>query len=422
MIKGKTIFSIILMCFFSLKMLADDFVVDTLFVVPDTLIERNEQKEEKWIEKFSKTHFFQATYLGTPLIAAGLLEQHYDQKFRRLRTSFLPTFKDNTDDYLQYLPAAVMLGMKAAGVKGRSSWGRMLLSDAISAAIMSSAVNTLKYTVKMPRPDGSANNSFPSGHTATAFMTATMLNKEYGHLAPWVGVGAYSVATATGLMRMANNKHWLSDVMVGAGIGILSAELGYWLADIICKEKCRFYSATDYDFEPSRHPSFLGLYMGFNIPLSRYDLLGHKMLETAVGTTAGVEGAYFFNRYVGIGGRWTMSNVMLIVDDNEAYNDALDFCTLMGGAYFNLPLSRRWAIGSKLLVGAVNYSKLETSDFKIGANRGFGAGTGMNIGYHVKKHLSMKIFLDYNILPPHSKTEREYMHTMTLGSAVSMRF
>ena len=66
-------------------------------------------------------------------------------------------------------------------------------------------------------------------------MTATMLSKEYGHLSPWVGIGGYGVATMTGLMRIANNKHWLSDVIVGAGIGILATELGYWLTDVLFK-------------------------------------------------------------------------------------------------------------------------------------------------------------------------------------------
>ena len=119
---------------------------------------------------------------------------------------------------MQYAPAAVMLGMKVAGVQSRSSWGRMLVSDAFSALLMGGVVNTLKQTTNVERPDGSNKHSFPSGHTATAFMTATMFTKEYGHKSPWVGVGAYSVATATGLMRMANNKHWLSDVLTGAGI------------------------------------------------------------------------------------------------------------------------------------------------------------------------------------------------------------
>lgn len=78
-----------------------------------------------------------------------------------------------------------MLGLKIGGVRGRSSWGRMLVSDAFSVALMAGAVNSLKYTCRMPRPDGSNNKSFPSGHTATAFMAATMLHKEYGPRSPW---------------------------------------------------------------------------------------------------------------------------------------------------------------------------------------------------------------------------------------------
>ena len=73
-----------------------------------------------------------------------------------------------------------MLGLKACGVESRSSWGRMLTSDAFSAALMAIAVNSLKFSCNVMRPDGSTRNSFPSGHTATAFMTATMLHKEYG--------------------------------------------------------------------------------------------------------------------------------------------------------------------------------------------------------------------------------------------------
>lgn len=121
--------------------------------------------------------------------------------------------------------------------EARKRWGRMLASDAFSALLMGSVACSLKQTTHVMRPDGSNNKSFPSGHTATAFMTATMLTKEYGHKSPWIGIGAYSAATVTGLMRMANNKHWLSDVLTGAGIGILSTELGYYLADLIFKEK-----------------------------------------------------------------------------------------------------------------------------------------------------------------------------------------
>ena len=74
-----------------------------------------------------------------------------------------------------------MLGLKVSGVKGRSSWGRMLASNAMSVALMAGIVNSLKYSAQVERPDGTDLRSFPSGHTATAFMTATMLNKEYGY-------------------------------------------------------------------------------------------------------------------------------------------------------------------------------------------------------------------------------------------------
>lgn len=157
-------------------------------------------------------------------------------------------------------------------------------------------VNTLKQTTNVERPDGSNKHSFPSGHTATAFMTATMFTKEYGHKSPWVGVGAYSVATATGLMRMANNKHWLSDVLTGAGIGILSTEVGYYFADLIFREKGINRFANENMFDRMDKPSFVSLYLGLNIPLSGYDIDEEMEFRTSSGSSAGVEGAIFLIR------------------------------------------------------------------------------------------------------------------------------
>ena len=86
--------------------------------------------------------------------------------------------------------------------------------------------NALKYTVCEMRPDGSARNSFPSGHSATAFMGAELVRLEYGG---WAGAGSYSVASATAALRVYNNRHWFNDLLGGAAIGILSANVGYWL-------------------------------------------------------------------------------------------------------------------------------------------------------------------------------------------------
>lgn len=73
---------------------------------------------------------------------------------------------------------------------------------------MATLVETMKYSVRELRPDGSTNNSFPSGHTATAFSAATILHKEYGMTrSPWYSIAGYMLTTATGCMRVFNNRH-----------------------------------------------------------------------------------------------------------------------------------------------------------------------------------------------------------------------
>lgn len=119
--------------------------------------------------------------------------------------------------FLQYAPLAAVIGLKLGGVESRSSWPRLLVSDILAAGIMATAVNSMKYTIKRERPDGSKNNSFPSGHTATAFMAATIMHREYGLTrSPLYSIGGYTVATATAFSRQLNNRHWLSDVLAGA--------------------------------------------------------------------------------------------------------------------------------------------------------------------------------------------------------------
>lgn len=369
------------------------------------------------LDRFSSSHFYQMTYIGVPLVVGGLIVKSEDDHFRSLRNDYMPRFDRHADDYMQYAPAAIMLGMKVAGVQSRSSWGRMIVSDAFSAILMGSVVNTLKRTTNVERPDGSNRHSFPSGHTATAFMTATMFYKEYGHKSPWIGVGAYSMATVTGLMRMANNKHWLSDVLTGAGIGILSTEIGYYLADLIFKEKGITRFANENVFERLDKPSFVSLYFGLNIPLSGYDIDEQTEFSTSSGSTAGVEGAYFFNPYIGAGGRFAVSNTSIIVNKDRAENNTFDAVSVSGGSYFSYPLSSRWLLGSKLLGGYVHYPQLKLADRMISARGGFSLGSGVSLTFKAKEHYGIRFFLDYNLLPSHSRNSGEYMNMLTLGSS-----
>lgn len=191
---------------------------------------------------------------GRPVSAqSDIPRPSIDTDLWQLRNTAIPDFRCHFDDYLQYAPAAVMVGIKACGYEGRSSWGRMLVSDAFSAAIMAGAVNGIKYSVGRLRPDGSRHNSFPSGHTATAFMTASLLHKEYGWRSPWFSIGGYTAAAVTGVSRICNNRHWLSDVVAGAAVGIGAVELGYFLTDLIFREKHLYngYEKPCFFYDPS---------------------------------------------------------------------------------------------------------------------------------------------------------------------------
>lgn len=374
------------------------------------------------IDRLSSSRLYNMTYAAVPLIVGGLVVKGEDLHFRRLRNDYLPYFHRNVDDYMQFGPAAVMLGLKAAGVKSRSSWGRMLASDAFSAVLMAGVVNTLKRTTNVTRPDGTDRHSFPSGHTATAFMTATMLAKEYGGRSPWISIGAYSMASATGLMRMANNKHWLSDVMTGAGIGILSTELGYCFADILLKDRGILRRDSVAGLGKSDSPSFVSLYLGMNIPISHYDIDEGRTFRTSSGSSVGVEGAWFLSRCVGIGGRFTVANTSIITGGSTAEDNTFDAVAAAAGGYFSLPVSTRWLVGTKLLGEYVHYPKLKLADAGTVASRsGIGFGSGLSLTFREARHYGLRFFLDYNLLPSHSRGSNEWMNTLTLGSAFTIQ-
>lgn len=130
------------------------------------------------------------------------------------------------DDYIQYLPTISVFGLEYAGIKAKHTFSERLAITATSWIAMGLISTSIKYTVREMRPDNSSANSFPSGHTATAFMGAELVRMEYGIIP---GIIAYSMAGAVGYLRMYNERHWLGDVIAGAGIGILSANIGYLL-------------------------------------------------------------------------------------------------------------------------------------------------------------------------------------------------
>lgn len=114
------------------------------------------------------------------------------------------------------------------GIQGKHNLKDRSIILATSYLLMSGSVTGLKALTKIERPDGSSNNSFPSGHTATAFSGAELLWQEYKDVNVWYGISGYAIAAGTGFFRIYNGRHWLSDVAMGAGIGIMSTKIAYW--------------------------------------------------------------------------------------------------------------------------------------------------------------------------------------------------
>jgi membrane-associated phospholipid phosphatase len=200
------------------------------------------------LPSFSQNHDHDSTFKKTPvthfiaplvLIGGGIMVNNTDFKNKQLtwRSQNYPDFKNGIDDFMQFTSHAAVFGLDWVGVKSKHGFNDKLGLMGTGMVIMLGTVNALKYTTDQVRPDGSSANSFPSGHTANAFFGATILAKEYSDKSILIAIGGYSVATATGVFRMLNNRHWASDVLVGAGIGILSAEAAYsvypWLKDKI---------------------------------------------------------------------------------------------------------------------------------------------------------------------------------------------
>ncbi|OQP66548.1 hypothetical protein A3860_13790 [Niastella vici] len=176
------------------------------------------------------------TFVPACLLAGSMATWHYRKDFRDLRNKYMPGFCHHYDDYLQYAPAALVFSLKTAGVRGKYNTKRTVVSYVLSSFIMAGLTNSLKYTSRVERPDGSARNSFPSGHTANAFMNASFLDHEYGNRSLGYSVFGYTAATITAMTRQFNNRHWVPDILAGAAIGMLSAELGNYLAGKICKK------------------------------------------------------------------------------------------------------------------------------------------------------------------------------------------
>ncbi len=207
-------FLLFLLVFISIKSNASDFQAET----KDTIA----------IDSFQTSRIkltFKSQILPISLITTGSL-----LNIGEIKTNIqnkIPNTNNSLDDYLQYVPMAQMYLFDAVGFKHKNSVIDQTKYLAISQLSSSLIVHFLKNVTNVERPTG-ADYSFPSGHTAAAFVGATVLFQEFKNTEPLIAYSGYLFATTTGVLRMTNNAHWLPDILVGAGIGILTTNLVYY--------------------------------------------------------------------------------------------------------------------------------------------------------------------------------------------------
>lgn len=279
--------------------------------------ERLAQYQEQFIDEYQKRGIARERKLdldGSPHLIRGLLLTYTDRHFRNHEG----VFKKHDRSWGQYgiaiVPLATSWAMKAFGLKSKSSAERMLMSNSMALAISSSITFGLKESAREMRPDGSKRNSLPSGHSSLAFTAATILHREYGHLSPWISVGGYATATGVQLLRIHDNAHWVHDTFIGAGIGMLSTNIAYFLTDQALHGRGinaprqtmgDLYRQMAFIEHPNSITMVTCIETGSNkiLPES-YELLtdfsGQIHFKTGATYSAGVEGSFFFNKHIGL--------------------------------------------------------------------------------------------------------------------------
>lgn len=324
----------------------------------------------------------------------------FDTDIFDLRYAAMPNFHYIYDDWTQYAPAALMLGLKVAGCEGRTDWTGMLVSDAMSMGIMTVTVKGIKYAVNRTRPYG-GDHSFPSGHTATSFMTATMLHKEYGWKNPWFSIGGYTVAAVTGVSRIMNNAHWMSDVVTGAAIGIGSVHLGYYLTDLIFNNKRIYdgYVRPTFEYDPEQK------HYAAEMLFARRFFLGGKEAQQAGqmpfrGSIAGVQTDVPMVPGAGLTARLYAGSMRYENDMVPAMYSA------SAGGYWSHQLARRVEFQTRAAFGWANMDK------KNGINLSVGAG----LSFFLDDNFKLKGFAEYETIGLLPSTP--WMHTILLGYSV----
>lgn len=148
-----------------------------------------------------------------------------------------PGVHTNAADYLTWAPSASIYILDAFQIKTAHNFREHLMLDASSLLVTGAIGYGMRLITKNNKVYNSFGTEFPSGHTANAFRGAEILHQELKATNPWFSYSGYVVATGVGLLRIYNKDHLLSEVLAGAGLGIISTKITYWIFDKVAHKK-----------------------------------------------------------------------------------------------------------------------------------------------------------------------------------------
>ena len=210
-----------------------------------------------------KTHLFDVVWapITLNLISIDLMRDSSKYGLQKLVRQPFNEYHTTLDDYIQYAPAVILYTADLFKVPARNSVWNQTKYFIISEAITSGVVQALKYSFKIQRPNNGAFNSYPSGHTSQAFVQSQVLYNEFKETNKAIAYSGFLFSIPTGALRIINNRHWVPDVLLGAGIAMLVTNLVYYFEPLKnwnpFQQKKR---KTEMGFFPTLNDNYIGGY------------------------------------------------------------------------------------------------------------------------------------------------------------------
>lgn len=166
--------------------------------------------------------------LSLIVVGSSLSGSKFEKTIKhKIRDNIIENFAIPVDDQMQYVPLAEIYIADILGAKSKNHWFDQTKYLAISHLITAGITHSGKFIINKKRPNGS-DHSFPSGHSSFSFTNATVLYEEFNEDYPIFSYSGYFLTTTVASLRVINNRHWFSDILVGSGLGILVTRLVYY--------------------------------------------------------------------------------------------------------------------------------------------------------------------------------------------------